>query len=116
MRKRVLSSIIAAFMLLGAGAASAQGGATGVITGVMLLGTQYAAVTVTNPVGTAPTCHNGAAGQYAFDISTALGKAMLSAIEGAQIAGRTVGVGGGTGCLTVQSGTSIQTLNIITVF
>lgn len=116
MQNKLIRSIALAATLLTAGIASAAGGATGVITGVAILGTQYAMVTVTNPVGTAPACHNGANGQYAFDISTAKGKAYLSAIEGAQIAGRTVGVGGGNSCLTVQSGTVVQTLDIITVF
>jgi hypothetical protein len=112
MQKNVLGAIILATMLA-AGVASA-GGANGVITSLIVHGTQYASVTITNPAGTAPACHNGAAGQFSLDIATTKGKGMLSALEGAQISGRTVGVGSGTTCLPV-GGANVQTADIIEV-
>lgn len=113
MQKKVLGSLILS-TLLTAGIASAQG-ANGVVTSIQVLGTQYATFVITNPAGSAPACHNGVAGQFSMDISTAKGKAMLSALEGAEIAGRTVGVGGLTTCLTVATGSTVQTADIIEV-
>jgi len=114
MTKKIVSAVVLGATLLTATLASA-GGATGVINSVTIVNS-YGVVTVTNPTGSAPACHNQGNGQYAFDISTAKGKAYLSAIEGAQLAGKTVGVGGGTACLTIQTGQAVQTLDIITVF
>jgi hypothetical protein len=43
------------------------------------------------------------------------GKALLSVLEGAQLAGKTVGAGG-EACLRVLGGTTAETLGILTVF
>jgi hypothetical protein len=94
--------------------AKATTGATGQITSLAILGTTYGQVIITNPVGTS-TC-TSPAGQYTFDISTNKGKAFLSLLEGAQLAGKTVGVGGDGTCVTVQAGLTIENLSILTVF
>ena len=114
--KKIIGSVVLGAALLSSGVASAGGG-RGVITEVMFLG-NFAAVTITN-ASAGPSCHTGGAGQYAIDITTSSGKAMLSAIEGAQIAGRSVGIGGSsspTGCFTMQPGLAVQQLSIITVY
>jgi hypothetical protein len=101
-------------MLALTGRATASSGATGQITSLAILGVSYGQVVVTNPVGTSPC--TSPAGQYAFDITTNKGKALLSLLEGAQLAGKTVGIGGDGTCLAVQQGLTIENLSIITVF
>jgi len=102
-----------ALLLLSSPPAAKASGATGQIVSIAILGTNFAMVTVTNPTGTS-IC-TSPAGIFAFDISTAKGKALLSVLEGAQLAGKTVGIGG-EACLTVQAGLTAETLGIVTVF
>jgi len=54
-------------------------------------------VTFTGVTGGRPSCHNAGsfyASSFSFDITEATGKAMLSLLEGAQLAGKVVGFGG----------------------
>jgi hypothetical protein len=68
----------------------------------------FATVTITNATGSVPC---GTLGTYSIDTSTAQGKAMLSTLEGAQLAGKRVGLGGTGTCVGGAEG-----LGIITVF
>jgi hypothetical protein len=111
--KNIVTFAVIARLFLSAPTAANASGATGQIVSIIILGTNFAMVTITNPTGTS-TC-TSPAGQYAFDISTAKGKALLSVIEGAQLAGKTVGAGG-EACLTVLTGTTAEGLGILTVF
>jgi hypothetical protein len=83
----------------------------GVIAEVDFTGTNnYVTVTV-NPLGNSgiggsrPSCHNNVYwNTWAFDISTSKGKAMLSGIMAAYLAGKQVAVNGnGTSCLDLTT-------------
>ncbi len=112
-RKVIATVATGVLLLLSSPPAAKASGATGQIVSIIIVGTNFALVTITNPTGTS-TC-TSPAGQYAFDISTAKGKALLSVLEGAQLAGKTVGAGG-EACLTIVAGTTAETLGILTVF
>jgi len=63
-----------------------------------------------------PACHNVAYNSYwAFDISTAKGKALLATAQAALLAGKKVGVTGGTGCTNIAaSGTiNVETVTVL---
>jgi len=81
-------------------------------------GTQYARLTLDGgPFGGRPGCHNAAFGSdWAFDISTSKGKAMLASAQAAVLSGKRVSVSGGTTCTTVSGSIAIETLTKIQLF
>jgi hypothetical protein len=81
-------------------------------------GTQYARITIDGgPFGGRPSCHNAAFGSdWAFDISTAKGKAMLASAQAALLSGKRVSVSGGTTCTNVSGAINIETLTKIQIF
>jgi hypothetical protein len=111
MTKRIISALslfaATAFIAPFAHASSVPGNGT-----VTAIGTTsssvFATVSVTNATGSVPC---GTLGTYSIDTSTAQGKAMLSTLEGAQLAGKRVGLGGSGTCVGGAEG-----LAIITVF
>jgi hypothetical protein len=122
MRIKLLASIVGLLALTCFAADARAAGGTGQITALTICnGVSYAMVGFTGLVDTSrPTCHSTLstyASSFAFDISTDKGKAMLSLLEGAQLAGKTVGYGDGSAtCVTVQPGVSIETLSIVGVY
>lgn len=112
----VLASFIGATSL--AGTSQATNVNTGKVTSIAILGTQYATFQTTGASGSAPACQTAGqpAGLFALDISTTKGKALLEVVQSAQLAGKNVGLGGAGTCLTVQTGLSIETVGILTIF
>jgi hypothetical protein len=81
-------------------------------------GTNYAIVAVTNATGAAPpnnppTNPCAPIGNYSIDITTAQGKAILSVLEGAQLGGKKVGIGGSANNACTGGA---EVLGIVTVF
>src|ERR1044071_4687648 len=120
MRTKLLGIIAAiAFVSVFASSARAASGGTGKIISITIYnGTNFATVGFTNITGTRPSCHNASiSAEYAFDLSTNKGKALLSLAQSAQLAGKTVGFAGPSTntCTTVQAGLNIETLSIMNV-
>ena len=111
MTKRLISalSMLAATALTAPLAHATSSVPSGTVTSIGLQpGSTFAIVNVSNATGSAPC---GTLGNYSFDVSTAQGKAILSTLEGAQLGGKRVGLGGSATC---QAGA--EALGIITVF
>jgi len=82
----------------------------GTVVSISVANSNFATVSITNATGSAPgACPT--LGAYGIDISTAQGKAMLSALDGAQLSGKRLGVGGSTTCTG-----GAETLGLLTVF
>jgi hypothetical protein len=82
-------------------------------------GTQYAQILIDGgPYNSGrPSCHNPAlASNWAFDISTAKGKAMLATAQAALLAGKSVSVTGSNSCTTVSGSIQIETLTALRIF
>lgn len=82
-------------------------------------GTQYAQIMLDGgPYNTGrPGCHNPALGSnWAFDISTAKGKALLATAQAALLSGKTVSVTGSNSCTTVSGTINIETLTNLRIF
>lgn len=87
---------------------------------------RVAAGVVASRTGTRPTCSDasftaGYTVHYAFDISSAKGKALLATLQGALLSGKSVSINGssfGTGTcttLTGGSGWTLETLDSLTL-
>jgi hypothetical protein len=64
-----------------------------------------------------PSCHNPAFGNnWAFDISTAKGKALLATAQAALLSGKSVSVTGSNSCTAVSGSIQIETLTVLRVF
>jgi hypothetical protein len=82
-------------------------------------GTQYAQIMLDGgPYNTGrPSCHNPALGSnWAFDISTSKGKALLATAQAALLSGKSVSVTGSNSCTTVSGTLQIETLTSLRVF
>jgi hypothetical protein len=113
---RVMGAMLG-FMSL-ASVAHATGGNGKVVSLAVATGVNSAYGQFTGSTGTKPTCHTAAADSYGFDISTNKGKAMFSLLQGAMLAGKTVGFGGASTCTIVGSEpySVMETLDIVTVY
>src|SRR6188768_62444 len=107
----VSASALVAMTSLAASVAKASS-VSGVIKNVTIRGTNYAVIMTASTVSGRPSCHNGTIYDYAFDLSTTKGKALLSTAQAAMMSGKTVTITGGSGstaCTTVATGVSIET-------
>jgi hypothetical protein len=115
MQKKLLQGILScAGVLLLASSALAVGAGTGTVVDIVIeSGTNHARINVAGVGGTRPGCHNIAyTNHFAFDISTAKGKALLAGATSAMLAGKTVGATGAGSCTTVTTGgLQIETLS-----
>jgi hypothetical protein len=111
---RVLGAICA-FMVAGVSPRGASASSTtDKIANIQITGTSFAKVYVTLAVGGRPSCHNGGTTEYAFDVSTNKGRALLSIAQAALLAGKYVSIIGGSTCTTI-GGQSIETLQTLTL-
>jgi hypothetical protein len=95
--------------------AYAAGGSGSILSLSIQNGTNFALVTFAGVLGGAPTCQNQPLGGFGFDVSTAKGKALLSLLESAYLAGKTIGYGGSGACLTVGPNVSVEAISIATM-
>ncbi len=115
--KAIASLLVAtAVVTMNTGASASSGGGNVTDVGIEA-GAQVARVGLTNLVGTGrPACHNVAwNGYYAFDISTAKGKAMLATAQAALLSGKRIGITGGSSCTNIAaSGTiNVETATVL---
>jgi hypothetical protein len=92
--------------------------ATGPIKNVTIRGANFAIVSIlATPSGSRPSCHNGGFYDYAFDLSTTKGKALLSTAQAAMLAGKNTTITGSSSCTTVSTsgGGTIETLSTLSV-
>jgi hypothetical protein len=113
---RIVSSLLAAAAIV---ASNTGASAAGTFNTVMEVGIEAGAQVARlgmngGPFGTGrPGCHNVAYNSYwAFDISTAKGKAMLATAQAALLSGKRLNVFGGTGCTNIAAS---GTINVETV-
>ncbi len=111
-KKSLASLSLVATALTGLPSASASGVDHSTIVDLTIDGAQYARVALkTAPTGARPACHNAYfTNHYAFDISTAKGKALFSALQAAQLSGKAVTIYGTTTCTDLGGGNVIETL------
>ena len=116
--KTTIALIFGAVALIAAPASAAQGG-TGTVTQLSVLSSTsgtYGKVKISNYSGTPPGCHiSNHDGEFAFDLQTDKGKALLSLLQGALLGGKTVGIGGASSCFNVNGSETYQKLEVITV-
>ncbi len=108
MASKVMMALLAAAPFLGASSEARASTASNTIKEIAVEGTQVARIRLNGSTITGrPACHNAAyTTHYAFDISTAKGKALLSTLEAAMLAGKTVTVNYvSTGTCTTLAGT-----------
>lgn len=110
----LLGSLFSAAALVLVSSAASASSANNTIYSLSIRGTQYAVIGVIGgPYTTSrPACHDTSGFYYAhwaFDVSTAKGKAQLAVAQAALLSGKTVIVNGGTTCVNVASS---GTLNI----
>jgi hypothetical protein len=82
-------------------------------------GTQYARIALQGPaIGGRPGCHHAAyTVHYAFDISTAKGRALLATAQAALLSGKQVtATGAGVSCTAVNLVVAIETLALLTLW
>lgn len=82
-------------------------------------GANYARISVgTTAVTGRPACHNNAAysTHWSIDLSTAKGKALMTAATSAMLAGKQVNITGAGTCFTVSSGLTIESIGVMSVF
>jgi hypothetical protein len=73
----------------------------------------YLSVAVSAVAGSNP-CSGGTLGTYGIDLGTTAGRAQLSLLEGAQLAGKKIGIGGAPASVSCTGGQ--ETLGIVTIF
>ncbi len=94
--------------------------ATGLtISDITIIGTDRARIAISSLSGTtggsAPGC-SVAATLFAIDLTSQKGRALLNLATAAVLAGKTVNITGGNGCIAVDNATSlIQTLDQLTL-
>jgi hypothetical protein len=88
---------------------------TGVVKNVTIKGANYAVVMTAIPPSGRPGCHNGGTYEYAFDISTSKGRALLSTAQAALLSGKTATIIGGSSCTTVATGSAVETVQTISL-
>jgi len=122
MRSMVFRAVLVVFsLLLITSAANAAGGNGSILAISIRNGANHATVDFTGVTGSHPgTCfgvtYSAPYSQFGFDISTTKGKALLSLLESAFLAGKTIGFGGnGTSCITVETGVNVEILQIATM-
>jgi hypothetical protein len=110
LKKSLLASFAAVAIFAVSTSASAAGGPStvngGTIGDITIDGTSFARVYINN-VGTIPSrpsCNNsGFFAHYAWDLSTAKGKALLSLLQAAQLSGKKVFLTGSTACTSINA-------------
>ena len=124
MKNGILKSSLATLTLVattltGAPAARASAVESSTVVDLTIEGTQSARVALSTPVESKgrPTCHVAAYfSHYAFDISTAKGKALFSALQAAQLSGKKVSIVGQFACTDLGNGVVIETLGTLTLW
>jgi hypothetical protein len=115
MKSIMLRTVVCLMFVVSLRSVAHASGGTGTVTQISIRnGTNFATVDFTGVVGSHP-CGNAPASQFGFDISTAKGKALLSMLESAYLAGKTIGYGGSGACITVEGGLSAEVLSIATI-
>jgi hypothetical protein len=101
-------------------AANATSVASNTVTSITIEGgTQYAHIWMDGgPYASGrPSCHNVAYGSsWAFDISTAKGKALLATAQAALLSGKTLAVTGSNSCTAINSSINIETVTVLRIF
>lgn len=120
MRNKLKTTTTRAFLVTAAiGLLSAAANATSrqdVLKSIMITGTQYAMIEFSGSWAGRPACHAlFMPGHFAFDISTAKGRALLATAQAALLAGKEVVANGGTTCTSVGGGNNIETLTELTL-
>lgn len=117
LKTRLARIACATALLTQVSAAHATGVGDALITDITVEGTQYARVCVNRAVGgTRPACHNPTySTHYAFDISTAKGKALLSILQAAQLAGKKINITGWNVCTNLGN-EQIETIYDATIY
>ena len=92
--------------------------ASGPIKNVTIKGTNFAVIMLTSATGSRPACHTASIYEYAFDISTSKGRALLSTAQAAMMSGKQTTVTGGTTCTTIGSSVieTVQTISVGSIF
>lgn len=108
--KTLASLLAAAVVVVTNTGASASSSANTLIDVGVEAGVSVARIGLSAVVGTGrPACHNAFYNAYyAFDISTAKGKAMLATAQAALLAGKRVSVNGGTTCTNIAASGTIN--------
>jgi hypothetical protein len=119
LRQSLLRHLFSACTLagvLGLASAASASSATNTIFDITIEGTNHARVFLAgSAIGGRPACHSSAyPSHYQWDISTSKGRAMLAALQGAQLAGKRVFLAGATTCTTALA--TIETLTSVTVW
>jgi hypothetical protein len=114
---KVLSPLLVAAFATLSPAANATS-TVNTLSDITIDGTNFARLAVNGPaIGGRPSCHVSTYSRhYAWDISTTKGKAMLATAQAALLAGKSVGVTGGSSCTTLVTGVTIETLTVLTIF
>jgi hypothetical protein len=117
-KSRALAALIAATTFSAFIPTASASNATNTIADITVdSGAQYARVYLNGPTVTGrPACHNAVfVTHFAFDISTAKGKALLSVATAAFLAGKSVFITGSNTCINPGSGNmeSISSLAIL---
>lgn len=88
-----------------------------VLRSIRVVGTQYAQIEFSGSWAGRPACHAAfMPGHFAFDISTAKGRALLATAQAALLAGKEVTAIGGTTCTSSGGGYgNIETLTELTL-
>lgn len=74
------------------------------VSSLQILGTSFVVLNVQPIVSGRPSCHNGFyVSSYALDVSTNKGRALLSTLQAALLANKTVHVTGGSTCTNTGS-------------
>ena len=121
MRNQLLSAVLIVCAVATSHTANATVSSTGLIQDITLEeGTNFARVALTTAVTGRPACHNATfTTHYGFDVSTAKGKAALSMLTAAQLAGKRVVIFGTAACINVSQGvgtTNIEEVQRVVVF
>ena len=112
-RKVKVLVAICAFIVVGVSSRGASASSTTAkVANIQVTGTSFVILYVQGTVGNRPSCHSGGNNEYAFDVSTNKGRALLSTAQAALLAGRYVSIFGGSSCTTVgaQPIETLQTL------
>lgn len=107
----------AAAAVIGHGVAKASAAISTRLTAVRITGANYAIIfTEAAPTGTRPSCHSSSSAftnAYAFDLSTAKGKALLASAQAAVLSGRTASVVGTNSSCTNTGSDQIETVEAL---
>jgi hypothetical protein len=111
LKRSALLAALSVGLSVTAGATNAGGG-TGAIELLEVTGANFVVVNVTGNMGARPTCHNsGYPASFAFDITSAKGRALLEVLLGAYAIHRRVTVHGAGSCTQVGTNEIIETLS-----